>query len=191
MAKLCIVDRLKGTCAKNCIMRSKRGIIITIVILAGITAASFLAWIPIGGQSSNNATFIITDHKAYLDDVNSIHEVLMESTAIEFEMLVKDDITPEQYIIKSDIASSQVTMQIKEFIASKPPEMWQESYILYGEALRSFNSYLAETQVVANMIQNRGEITDEQMQEALDRADKFSEESKEYIIRSDAARPSQ
>ena len=175
----------------NRILRPKRGIIITIAILTGITAASFLAWIPLGDQSSNNATFIITDHKAYLDDVKSIHEVLIKSTAIEFEMLVTYEITPEQYMTRSDATSLQVTMQIKEFITSKPPEMWQESYILYGEALRSFNSYLAETQVVANMIQNRDDITDEQMQEAIDRAEGFSKESNEYIMRSDAARPLQ
>lgn len=172
-------------------LKSKKGIIITGIILAGITAASFLAWIPVYNQGSNDATFVITDHRAYLDDVKSIHEVLAESTAIEFEMMLADGTAPAEYIARSESMASQVTMQIREFIASKPPEQWHESYLLYGEALRAFNSYVAETQVVASLMENKSDISDEQMQTLLEKIENLRVESGEYAKRSDAARPAQ
>ena len=175
-------------------MASKRGIVITAVILAGITGASFLAWLPGGvggGGASNQATFVISDHREYLDSVRNIHEVLAESTAIEFEMLLDGEITAAEYTRSSETTSTQTAMQISEFITSKPPEAWQESYILYGEALRSFNTYVAETQAVASLIEEGGldGISDAQLRESLQRTESLISESDEYAKRSDAARP--
>lgn len=172
-------------------MKSKKGIIITIAILAGITGASFLAWLPIENQGSNNTTFVITDHRMYLDGVKSIHEVLTESTAIEFEMMLASEITPTEYITRTEATSTQITMQIREFIASKPPEKWQESYILYGESLRAFNSYLAESLVIANLMKNKSDISNEQMQSLLDKTESLRIQANDYIKRSDDARPAQ
>lgn len=178
-------------------MASKNGIIITVIILAGITGASFLAWLPevwTGGISDgqNKATFVITDHERYLDDVKSIHEVLAESTEIEFEKMLDGEITPEQYIMRSETTSTQITMQISEFITSKPPERWQESYIMYGEALRSFNTYVAETQVVASLMNDGSldyEDNDDSLNDLLEKIDVLQAESAEYAKRSDATRP--
>ena len=175
-------------------MASKRGIVITAVILAGITGASFLAWLPGGiggGGASNQATFVISDHREYLDSVRNIHEVLVESTAIEFAMLLDGEITAAEYARSSEATSTQTAMQISEFITSKPPEEWQESYILYGEALRSFNTYVAETQAVASLIAEGGldGISDAHLRESLQRMEHLLSESDEYVKRSDVARP--
>ena len=45
-----------------------------------------------------------------------------------------------EYVIDAEITSSQVTSQISEFVTSKPPEEWQESYINYMDAMKKFNS---------------------------------------------------
>ena len=48
---------------------------------------------------------------------------------------------PENYIKITEVTSSQVTAQISEFVTSKPPEEWQDSYISYMDAMKKFNSY--------------------------------------------------
>ncbi len=176
-------------------MTSKKGIAITAAVLAGITAASFLAWLLPGDAVPGKATFVITDHKAYLDDVKSIHEVLAGSVAIEFRMMLDGEIMPAEYVKSAEATSTQTAMQISEFIASKPPTEWQESYILYGEALRSFNTYVAETQVAASLMEdaeNGGTTaTKDRLNESLERMEMLWAESAEYVKRSDAARPGQ
>ena len=53
-------------------MASKKGIIITIIILASITAASFLLWIV---PQENPATLVVSDYENYLEGVKKIHQV--------------------------------------------------------------------------------------------------------------------
>ena len=144
-------------------MASKKGILITGIILASITAASFLSWIvpeENGGFVSwivpqeNNSTFIVTDYEGYLDGVKNIHEVLQESIDIEYRNLQDGKISPSEYIIITEVTSSQVTTQISEFVTSKPSEQWLGSYTSYMEGLRDFNKYILETKVLANQIEN-------------------------------------
>ncbi len=132
-------------------MASKKGIAITGIILASITAASFLLWIV---PQENNSTFIVTDYEGYLDGVKNIHEVLQESIDIEYRNLQDGKISPSEYIIITEVTSSQVTTQISEFVTSKPSEKWQESYISYMNGMKKFNEYIIETKVLANQIEN-------------------------------------
>jgi len=134
-------------------MASKKGIAITVIILAVITGVSFLSWIV---PQDNETTFVISDYGNYLDGVIKIHEVLQESTDIEYQNLHNGDISPEDYIIITEVTSSQVTTQISEFVTSKPPEEWVDSYISYMDAMKKFNEYIVETKVkvVANLIDN-------------------------------------
>ena len=134
-------------------MASKKGIAVTIVILASITGASFLLWmIP----QDNETTFVVSDYGEYLNGVKNIHEVLQESMDIEYQNLRNGEISPEDYIVITEVTSSQVTSQISEFITSKPPDKWQDSYINYMNAMKKFNSYIVETKVLANLIENEG-----------------------------------
>lgn len=166
-------------------MASRRGIIVTIVVLAGITAASFLAWLP----GSPGSTFVVSDHEEYLDGVKSIQEVLLTSIEIEFSKMLDGEITPADYVASAEMTSSQVTSQISEFIKSKPPEDWQESYIAYGEALKIFNAFVVETEVLANMLEKDGQVPPEQMQDALRDIEQLKMEFEMYKERSDATRP--
>ena len=118
-------------------MASKKGIIITGIILASITAASFLLWIV---PQENDSTFIVTDYEGYLDGVKNIHEVLQESIDIEYRNLQDGKISPSEYIIITEVTSSQVTTQISEFVTSKPSEKWQESYISYMNGMKNLTS---------------------------------------------------
>jgi len=165
-------------------MASKKGIIVTAVILAIITGASFLIWI-IPQQSET--TFIVSDYEGYIDGVKNIHEILQESMDIEYQNLHNGDISPSDYISVAEVTSSQVTAQISEFVTSKPPEEWQDSYIGYMEALKKFNEYIAETKVAANLIEK--ENSEQEMAETIQKIESLKEESKELIKISDDSRP--
>lgn len=162
-------------------MASKKGIVITIVILSAITAASFLFWVI---PQDNPSTLVVSDYENYLDGVKKIHEVLRESIDAEFQNLLDGKTSPDEYIAITEVTSSQVTSQISEFVTSKPPEEWQDSYISYMEALKKFNSYIVETKVAANMFKE-GQIDNEIMQ----KIEVLKSESQELINKSDELRP--
>lgn len=165
-------------------MASKKGVAITAIILAAITGASFLLWIV---PQDIETTFVVSDYENYLDGVKNIHEVLEESIEIEYENLRTEKISPQDYISVTEVTSSQVTTQISEFVTSKPSEEWQASYINYMEALKSFNSYIVETKVLAKMIEN--ENNEDEMSEVLKKIDILKSESIEFVKMSDKSRP--
>lgn len=162
-------------------MASKKGIIVTVIILVAITAASFLFWII---PQENPSTLMVSDYANYLDGVKKIHEVLQESIETEFQNLLDGKTSPEEYIAITEVTTSQVTIQISEFVTSKPPEEWQDSYISYMEALKKFNSYIVETKVAANMLKE-GQIDTEVIQ----KIESLRLESQELINKSNELRP--
>jgi len=165
-------------------MASKNGIAITVIILAAITGASFLIWqIP----QDNETTFVISDYGDYLNGVKNIQEVLQESIDIEYQNLRNGEISPDDYIKITEGTSSQVTAQISEFVTSKPPEEWQDSYISYMDAMRKFNSFIGETKVLANMIEKGS--TEEEMVKTLQKIESLKIESLDYVKISDETRP--
>ncbi|MFB1006861.1 MAG: hypothetical protein QMC57_04380 [Nitrosopumilus sp.] len=165
-------------------MASKKGITITVIILALITAASFLLWVV---PQENNSTFVVTDYEGYLDGVKNIHEVLQESIDIEYRNLQDGKISPSEYLIITEVTSSQVTTQISEFVTSKPSEKWQESYISYMNGMKKFNEYIIETKVLANQIEN--ESIDSKILETVNKIESIKVESIEYIKKSNELRP--
>lgn len=165
-------------------MASKKGIAITVIILAAITGGSFLLWVI---PQDVETTFVVSDYENYLDGVKNIHEVLQESIDLEYQNLRDGKISPQEYIAVTEVTSSQVTTQISEFVTSKPPEKWQASYINYMDALKSFNSYIIETKVLANMIEN--ESSEEEMNETLEKINLLKAEFTEFVKMSDQSRP--
>ncbi len=165
-------------------MASKKGIVITVAILAAITGASFLSWII---PEDYETTFVISDYGNYLDDVKNIQEVLQESIDIEYQNLRSGKISPRDYITITEVTSSQVTAQISEFVTSKPPEEWQTSYISFMDAMKKFNSYIGETKVLANMIEKGS--SEAEMVKTLEKIDSLKAESLEYVKISDKSKP--
>ncbi len=157
-------------------MASKKGIIVTIVILSMITGASFSLWII---PQDNNTTFVVSDYGSYLEGVKNIHEVLEESTYIEYENLRNGKIFPEEYITITEVTSSQITAQISEFVTSKPSEEWEKSYISYKGAMIKFNEYIGETKVLANMISNNN--TEAEMTDTIEKIESLKTEYLEQV----------
>lgn len=130
-------------------MARRRGVVITGIMLAAVTGASFAVWLVPQGPAS---TFVVSDHRAYLDGSAGIHEILQESVRMEYGRLLAGESSPAEYDGVAGATSSQVAAQIGELVASGPPEEWQPSYISHMEAMRKFNEYVTETRAVASMI---------------------------------------
>ena len=164
-------------------MASKKGIAVTALILTSITGASFLLWmIP----ENNETTFIVSDYGNYLEGEKNIYEVLQESIYFEFQSLQNGEITPQVYVAITEVTSSQLTAQISEFVTSKPPTEWQESYISYMESLKNFNTYVTETKVYANMVK---EGNTDNLDETIQKIQNLKSEANRLVQVSDDSRP--
>ena len=164
-------------------MASKKGIIVTGIILAAITGASFLLWLV---PQDAKTTFVVSDYEGYLDGVKSIHTILKEENDIKYEQLLDGTITPQEYTISAQVTTNQITEQITKFVTSKPAEPWQSSYINYMEALKSFNSYITETRVAASMIESQ---SSDEIEEIFAKIEMLKSESAEFVAKSDESRP--
>ncbi len=164
-------------------MTSKKGIAVTIMILVAITAGSFLFWLI---PQETQISLVISDHENYLDGVKEIHSILDQTISTEFQNLKNENISPDEYLQFADVTSSQITTQISEFVKSKPPNEWQNSYISYMDALKNFNSYVTETKVYANLVkQGKTDL----LEETSTKIQSFKSESEIFIKISDNSRP--
>jgi len=165
-------------------LATKKGIAITVMILAAITAASFLVWlIP---QNVENK-IIVSDFKAHLDNIKEIHFTLRTEVEQEFQNMLNGTITPKEYIDIAEISSSQVNSQIIQLVESKAPEEWHESYLNYIESLKKFNSQIRETIVVATIMNEDNESG--KIQDVLEKIDLLKKDSESLAIASDNIRP--
>ena len=131
------------------VMVSRKGIAVTIGILATITLSSFIIWII---PQNSGTSYVVSDFENHLDGIKQIHNIITEDVEKEFQNVVDGKITPDEYIQIAEISSSQINSQIILIVESRAVEEWQESYINYMESLKQTNSYIRETIVAANMI---------------------------------------
>jgi len=165
-------------------LATKKGIAVTVVILAAITAASFLVWlIP---QNIENK-IIVSDFEAHLDNIKEIHFTLQTEVDQEFQNMLNGKINSTQYIEIAEVSSSQVNSQIIQLVESKAPEEWHESYLNYIESLKKFNSQIRETIVVATIMNENNESG--KMQDILEKIDSLRKDSESLAIASDDTRP--
>ena len=165
-------------------MVSRRGIVVTGIVLAAITLASFMVWfIPYNVDQ----VLIVSNYEQYLDGVKNIQEILQESAQLEYNRLLQGEISPSEYMSNSEITSSQMTSQLAEFVTSKPPEPWQESYINYMESMKKFDEYLTETIVLATVIQDDG--SEKEQMNIINKIDNILDQSIEFARLSDVTRP--
>ena len=164
-------------------MTSKKGISVTIGILAAITIASFMIWtIP----QNNQATFVVSDYESNLDGVKAIHQIIMEGLDDDFQNMINGTVTPQEYINAAEGSSTQINSQIIQLVQSEVNEEWSMSYSYYMESLKNYNSHIRETIVAANKI---AEDVDSDIQSTLEKSKEFKDNMYDLIEQSDKARP--
>jgi len=165
-------------------MASKKGISLTIGVLAAITMASFVFWFL---PQNSEITFVVSDFESHLDGVKNVHVVISEAVDMKFQNLLDRNISPKEYIEQAEISSVQINSQIIQLVKSKATEEWLESYISYIEALKQYNTYVRETIVAATMIEE--DVESAEIEEFITKINQFKENSESYIFKSDNSRP--
>ena len=129
---------------------------------------------------------MVSDFELYLDEVNNIHDTIVISLDANFDELMNGDVSSKEYAEKAQISSSQINAQIIKLVQSNATEEWHESYLNYIESLKAYNSYIRETIILADMIENGNKS---EIQNILDSADSFKQKSQEFVKASDNSRP--
>ena len=165
-------------------MGSKKGIVVTLVILIGVVAASFLFYLI---PEDTKMKLVVSNFERNLDDIDE--RTLILSTGIEesFEGLSNHRLTSEEYFVTAGITQSQVNSLIIELTLSNPPQEWVASYKTYVDALKKLNGQITET-IIAAKLMNDGDNSDS-INEIISKIYELRTESLDLIEKSDSLRP--
>lgn len=164
-------------------MAKKRGIIITAVILAAITAASFSVWLI---PQKEGSSFVVSDFKANLESIQAKQKVIADEIETDLQAMLAGTVTPDNFIMRAEASTSQINALIIELIGSGAPQEWHESYLNYGESLKSYSSYLRETIVLANKIKDGNSNN---IQENLEKLDTLKKETETFVLKANETKP--
>ena len=165
-------------------MASTKGIAVTIAILVGVVAASFLVYLI---PEDTTMKITVSDFGEHLDITKE--RALMESSSIDesFKKLMENDMNQDEYIRIAEVSSSQILTLIIELKDSGATQEWTESYVNYIGALKKLNEMITETIVVANLMDSNDNSNS--INEIIDKIHQLKTESLDLTKKSDAARP--
>ena len=165
-------------------MGSRKGIAVTIAILVGVVAASFLVYLI---PEDTTMKITVSDFGKHLDITKE--RATMESSSIDesFKKLMKNDMSQDEYIRIAEVSSSQINSLIIELTNSGATQEWTESYVNYIGALKKLSEMITETIVVASLIDN--DDNSDSINEIIAKIHQLEAESLELTKKSDAARP--
>ena len=165
-------------------MASRKGIGVTIAILVGVVAASFLVYLI---PEDTTMKITVSNFGEHLDITKE--RALMESSSIDesFKKLMENDMNQDEYIRIAEVSSSQILTLIIELKDSGATQEWTESYVNYIGALKKLNEMITETIVVANLMDSDDNTNF--INEIIDKIHQLKTESLDLTKKSDAARP--
>jgi len=165
-------------------MASRKGIGVTVAILVGVVAASFLVYLI---PEDTTMKITVSDFGEHLDITKE--RALMESSSIDesFKKLMENDMDQDEYIRIAEVSSSQILTLIIELKDSGATQEWTESYVNYIGALKKLNEMITETIVVAHLMDN--DDNSNSINEIIDKIHQLKTESLDLTKKSDAARP--
>ena len=165
-------------------MASRKGIGVTVAILVGVVAASFLVYLI---PEDTTMKITVSDFGEHLDITKE--RALMESSSIDesFKKLMENDMNQDEYIRIAEVSSSQILTLIIELKDSGATQEWTESYVNYIGALKKLNEMITETIVVANLMDS--DNNSNSINEIIDKIHQLKTESLDLTKKSDAARP--
>ena len=165
-------------------MASRKGIGVTIAILVGVVAASFLVYLI---PEDTTMKITVSNFGEHLDITKE--RALMESSSIDesFKKLMENDMNQDEYIRIAEVSSSQILTLIIELKDSGATQEWTESYVNYIGALKKLNDKITETVVVANLITD--DSNSNSIDEILAKIKQLEAESFDLTKNSDNSRP--
>ena len=166
-------------------MASKKGLVVTIAILVGVTSASFLVYL-IPENVDTEMKFIVSDFEKYLDNIDEKTSMLSTGVEESFEDLMNHELSPEEYFITAGITQQQVNSLIIELTLSGEPQEWTASYKTYVGVLKKLNELITETVVVANLMKDNNLVS---IDELVSKIYELRAESLNLIEKSNNSRP--
>ena len=165
-------------------MASRKGIGVTIAILVGVVAASFLVYLI---PEDTTMKITVSDFEKHLDITKEKTSMEVESVDESFKKLMENKLSPDEYITVAEISSSQINSLIIELTNSGATQKWTESYINYIGALKKLNDKITETIVIANLIND--DTNSNSINEIVAKIKQLETESLDLIKKSDSTRP--
>lgn len=97
---------------------------------------------------------VFLHYKSELDSVKKRHSLIIVDMESNLKALLEKNMSPDEFISKAQISSSQTTSLVSEMIESNPPAEWKQIYGAYFKFLKKYNDYLDETISLANKIKS-------------------------------------
>jgi len=165
-------------------MASKKGIGVTITILVGVVAASFLVYLI---PENTEMKFVVSDFEKNLDDIDERTSMLSTGIEKSFDDLINHNLSPEEYFITAGVTQSQVNSLIIELTLSNAPQEWTASYKTYTDALKKLNEQITESTIVANLMKD--DNNSDSINEIISKIYELRVELLNLIEKSDNLRP--
>ena len=165
-------------------MASRKGIAVTVAILVGVVAASFLVYLL---PEDTTMKISVSDFEKHLDITKERASMEVMGIDDSFKKLMNDEMNPDEYISIAEVTSSQLNSLIIELTNSGATEEWTESYVNYIGALKKLKGKIIETVVVANLITD--DSNSDSINEILAKIKQLEAESLDLIKKSDSLRP--
>ena len=165
-------------------MASRKGIAVTVAILVGVVAASFLVYLL---PEDTTMKISVSDFEEHLDITKERASMEVMGIDDSFKKLMNDEMNPDEYISIAEVTSSQLNSLIIELTNSGATQEWTESYVNYIGALKKLNGKITETIVVANLITDNS--NSDSINEILAKVKQLEAESLDLIKKSDSSRP--
>ena len=123
------------------------------------------------------------------DIFNTLEQVRREEliSQEQFEKLMEEKMSPNEYIGIAKVSSSQINSLIIELTDSGATQEWVESYVNYISALKKLNEKITETIVVANLMND--DDNSNSINEIIAKMHQLETESLDLIKKSDNTRP--
>tara|TARA_B000000460_G_scaffold37158_1_gene22967 strand:- start:167 stop:664 length:498 start_codon:yes stop_codon:yes gene_type:complete len=165
-------------------MTSKKGITVTIIILVGVVAASFLVYLI---PEDTEMKITVSDFEKHLDDVDERTSMLSVGIEESFNDLLDHKLTSEEYFVVAGVTQSQVNSLIIELTLSGAPQEWTESYKTYIFALKKLNEQITQTMIIANLMKDDG--NSDSVNEMISNLYELRAELRDLISESNNLRP--
>ena len=165
-------------------MTSKKGITVTIIILVGVVAASFLVYLI---PEDTEMKITVSDFEKHLDDVDERTSMLSVGIEESFNDLLDHKLTSEEYFVVAGVTQSQVNSLIIELTISGAPQEWTESYKTYIFALKKLNEQITQTMIIANLMKDDG--NSDSVNEMISNLYELRAELRDLISESNNLRP--
>jgi len=165
-------------------MATRKGIVVTAIILVAISAASFVIWIV---PQNRGSSFVASDYKSELESVRERQTLIATEMESGLKELLDKTLPPDDFVTRAQTSSAQVTSLITELIESNPPIEWRESYLNYDESLKKYNEYLTESISLAKKM--KGGISLVDLNEEISKIDSLKKESNSLVRKSNETRP--